>query len=159
MKIKRSASTDKIEIQMTPMIDIVFQLLTFFVFSLKITSTEGDFGIKMPLGISQGIADPNFAPPLKVRMIANPNGELAGMQLNEKPIASFDALRLEIITFIGDERGPGSLQETVEAELDCDAELNYEHVIDAMTAISGYVDENRNVVRLIEKIKFAPPKP
>ena len=158
MKIKRPVNTDKIEIQMTPMIDIVFQLLTFFVFSLKITTVEGDFGIKMPLGVSQGVADPSLLPPIKVRMVANPDGKLAGMQLNERSISSFDALRLEIIGIIGDQRGPGSIQESVEVELDCDSNLNYEHVIDAISAVSGYVDDNKNIVRLVEKIKFAPPK-
>ena len=158
MKIKRPANTDKVEIQMTPMIDIVFQLLTFFVFSLKITSTEGDFGIKMPLGVSQGVADPSLLPPIKVRMVANSDGQLASMQLNDRPLSSFDALRLEIIGIIGDQSGPGSIRETIEVELECDSNLNYEHVIDAITAVSGYVDDNNNIVRLVEKIKFAPPR-
>ena len=44
-------------------------------------------------------------------------------------------------------------------ELDCDYELHYEHVIAAVTAVSGYVDPNDTVVKLVEKIKFAPPRP
>src|SRR5487761_1493147 len=38
MKIRKSAASgnDKVEMQMTPMIDIVFQLLAFFVMSFKI---------------------------------------------------------------------------------------------------------------------------
>jgi biopolymer transport protein ExbD len=157
MKIKRAASSDKVEIQMTPMIDIVFQLLTFFVFSLKIVSTEGDFGIKMPLGVSAGMADPSLLPPIKIRMVSNPDGGLAGILINDRPITSFDALRLEIIGIVGDQRGPGSIQETAEVELDCDANLNYEHVINAITSVSGYLDDNKNIVKLVEKIKFAPP--
>lgn len=156
MKIKRSSGGDKVELQMTPMIDIVFQLLTFFVFSLKITSTEGDFAIKMPLGVSTGVADSSLLPPIKVRMLASANGDLAGLQLNDRPMPSFDALRLEIIGLIGDQRGPGSIQETAEVELDCDANLNYEHVINAITSVSGYMDDHRNMIKLIEKIKFSP---
>lgn len=34
---------------MTPMIDIVFQLLVFFIMTFKIVSQEGDFHIKMPV--------------------------------------------------------------------------------------------------------------
>ena len=158
MKRKRVASGDKVDIQMTPMIDIVFQLLTFFVFSLKITAMEGDFGIKMPLGITQGAADPSLLPPIKIRMVSNPDGDLAGIQLNDRPISSFDALRLEIIGIVGDQRGPGSIQETAEVELDCDSNLNYEHVINAITSVSGYLDDNKNIVKLVEKIKFAPPR-
>ena len=39
---------EKIELQMTPMIDIVFQLLVFFIMTFKIVSMEGDFNIRMP---------------------------------------------------------------------------------------------------------------
>ena len=46
--IKRGED-QKISIDMTPMIDIVFQLLSFFIFTLKISAQEGDFMIKMPL--------------------------------------------------------------------------------------------------------------
>ena len=40
---------EKIELQMTPMIDIVFQLLVFFIMTFKIVAQEGDFNVKMPL--------------------------------------------------------------------------------------------------------------
>ena len=51
MKVRHSSSTgkDKIELQMTPMIDIVFQLLVFFIMTFKIVAQEGDFNIKMPV--------------------------------------------------------------------------------------------------------------
>ena len=39
-KFKRPPLNDKIAIDMTPMIDIVFQLLTFFIMSLKISTAE-----------------------------------------------------------------------------------------------------------------------
>lgn len=156
MKIKRKTD-EKIELNMTSMIDIVFQLLTFFVFTLKIVSAEGDFSIKMPLGTSAG-GPSDMLPPIKVRMLANPDGMLAGIRLNDRPIISFDALRLEILGIIGDDRGPGSIQETAEVELDCDPILNYEHVINAITAVSGYMDDNKNLIKLVEKIKFAPPR-
>ena len=50
MKPRRGPSGPaKVEQNMTPMIDIVFQLLTFFIMTLKIATQEGDFNIKMPL--------------------------------------------------------------------------------------------------------------
>ena len=158
MQIKRTSGGDKIELQMTPMIDIVFQLLAFFIFTLKIVSSEGDFGIKMPLGVAEGAIDPTLLPPIKVRMLANPEGQLSGLQLNDRPITSLASLQSELVSIIGDQRGPGSIQESAEVELDCDYQLNYEHVIDAITAVSGYVDANGNVVKLVEKIKFTPPR-
>ena len=54
MKIRKSAvssGADKVDINMTPMIDVVFQLLSFFVMSFKIVAQEGDFNIKMPIGV------------------------------------------------------------------------------------------------------------
>jgi len=156
MKFKKSAEP-KLELNMTPMIDIVFQLLTFFVFSLKIVSNEGDFGIKMPLGVSQGVAE-NLLPPIKVRMLSNSDGKLAGIRMNDRAISSFDALRLEVIGIVGNDSGPGSVRNEAEVELDCDPNLNYEHVIEAISSVSGYVDNNKNIIKLIEKIKFAPPR-
>lgn len=158
MRLQKRTGSDKIELLMTPMIDIVFQLLAFFIFTLKIVSTEGDFGIKMPLGILQSVADPNMLPPIKVRIMSSFNGDLAGVQLNERPVESMNDLQNQIIGIIGDQRGPGSIQESAEVELDCDYNLNYEHVIDAITAVSGYKDKSGNVIKLVEKIKFAPPK-
>ncbi len=51
MKIRHITTSDDrtIRLQMTPMIDIVFQLLVFFIMTFKIVSQEGDFHIKMPV--------------------------------------------------------------------------------------------------------------
>ena len=52
MARRTSQLSDKIDINMTPMIDVVFQLMSFFMCSLKIVAPEGDFDIRMPLGRS-----------------------------------------------------------------------------------------------------------
>ena len=161
MKVRhnKGGGDDKIELQMTPMIDIVFQLLVFFIMTFKIVSQEGDFNIKMPLAApAAGAPDDLQLPPMKIRLRAGGGGMLAGMSLNEKGVGTMEALRLEIIGVVGDDRGPGSIQETAEVELDCDYGLRYEHVIQAITAVSGYIDDTGNVVKLVEKIKFAPPR-
>ena len=151
---------DKVEVQMTPMIDIVFQLLVFFIMTFKIVSQEGDFNIKMPLNAPSTGLPEDLLPPMKVRLIASSSGELAQIKLNDDSFnVSFDRLHDFIIGLIGDERGPGSIQETAEIELDCDYNLKYEYVIQAVTAVSGYVDADGNIVKLIEKIKFSPPRP
>ena len=50
MKIRRSTSSgqDTIELQMTPMIDIVFQLLIFFLLSAKFIALEGQLSSYLP---------------------------------------------------------------------------------------------------------------
>lgn len=161
MKVRhnKGGGDDKIELQMTPMIDIVFQLLVFFIMTFKIVSQEGDFNIKMPLAApAAGAPDDLQLPPMKVRLRSDSSGLLAGMSLNDQSVESMDSLRMQIIGVVGDDRGPGSIQETAEVELDCDYGLRYEHVIQAITAVSGYKDDTGNVVKLVEKIKFAPPR-
>ncbi len=150
-----SAGDDKIDLQMTPMIDIVFQLLIFFIMTFKIVAQEGDFSIKMPQAPSSGAPDPRLLPPIQVRLSADPNGNLASIAVGQRSLGTnFAALRQEIMGIIGSERGPGSIAENSEVELDCDYNLHYQYVIQAITNVSGYVDKGE-VIPMIEKIKFA----
>jgi biopolymer transport protein ExbD len=160
MKIRHSTSSspDKVEMQMTPMIDVVFQLLTFFIFSFKIATVEGDFHIKMPLAAAQQSATPPpTLPPIQVRLTAGPNGELTGIRMGQQQLPDFEALHLQIRSLLPASPIPGA-SDGAEVELDCDYNLKYENVIQAITSVSGYVGDE-GVVRLVEKIKFAPPRP
>ena len=101
---------DRVELQMTPMIDIVFQLLVFFIMSFKIAAQEGDFNVKMPLAApSAGTPDDSLLPPLKLRLLADENGQLRadGIQLNDRVFADFSGLRGYIRSLVGDDAGPG----------------------------------------------------
>jgi biopolymer transport protein ExbD len=159
VKFKRSGLADKIPIDMTPMIDIVFQLLAFFCMTLKIAALEGDFSIKMPLAAkAAGIPDPNQLPPMKIRMRADSTGRLAELVLNDRAFNGPDRwrqLHQQIASLVGE----GSLAASAEVELDCDFHLKYEHVIEAITAVSGTMGPDGQIIKLVEKIKFAPPRP
>ena len=156
MKIRNFRKVhDKIELQMTPMIDIVFQLLIFFIMTFKIVTQEGDFNIKMPLSNpQQGQVEPDL-PPLKVRLLADATGGLDGIYLHDQPLASFKDLHEEILGLVG---GDATLAEDAEVEFKCAFDLNYEYVTQAITASSGYVDRDGNIIKLVEKIRFAPPE-
>ena len=144
---------------MTPMVDIVFQLLIFFLMTFKIVSAEGDFNVKMPLAApSEGKPDELQLPPLKVRLTAEPGGRIAGIFLNQAPMKDFRQLRQQIAGIVGDDTGPGSVADTQDVELDCDYNLDFRYVIDAITAVSGEVTPDGEIVKLFEKIKFAPPR-
>lgn len=158
MKIRKNAGqVDKVEQQMTPMIDIVFQLLTFFLLSFKIVSPEGDFNIKMPVA-SQATPDIDDSLPIKVTLKADDSGELAGITMNDRNLGTdFQQLRLQVISIVGGDSGPGSAAENTECELDCDYNLRYDNVMKAIDAVSGY-REGGHIVKLIQKIRFAPPK-
>jgi hypothetical protein len=192
MAKRESKLASKIPIDMTPMIDVVFQLLTFFMLTLKTVVVEGDFNIRMPLGASAAPADDVPIPPLVLKMTATPEGRLAGVQMGGKSIAGQDLLgelggadamleaaggdkagldrakkakeqaakrltatiQAQIVQSFGNDL---SRAELTELELDCDPGLKYDHVVSAITAASGIV-QGTEVVPLIQKIKFAPPR-
>ncbi|RLS77608.1 MAG: biopolymer transporter ExbD [Planctomycetota bacterium] len=89
---KREPLSDKIAIDMTPMIDVVFQLITFFMLTLKTVITEGDFDIRMPLGASAGAAPEDAPTVLRLVMKADGEGRLAKINMNGNPIVGDDLL-------------------------------------------------------------------
>ena len=159
MKIRKitDRSEDKIELQMTPMIDIVFQLLVFFIMTFKIVTQEGDFNIKMPLAAASGAELDPTALDMKLRLTANAAGDLTGIRLNESTFSQFDELHRHIISLVGGDQ-PDSFRESAEIEIDADYQLRYEYVIEAITAVTGYRTPENEIVKLIEKIRFSPPK-
>ncbi len=161
--LKVEAETPKLS--MTPMIDIVFNLLAFFIITFRIPAVEGDFNIKMPVNAqsSQSVSMDEMTP-VEIRLTAGPGGELSGIVFGSKALGTdMRALRAEIFSFlhldatgtISQGNGNGADQEV---ELNCDPELRYRYVIDAITAVTGYVNEDNQIVKLIEKVKFTPPK-
>ena len=158
MARKKSQLSDKIDINMTPMIDVVFQLMSFFMCSLKIVAPEGDFDIRMPLGRSAtAVVDDQQVPPIRVKLSADADGTLAGIAMNGNPVADFDDLQKKVVSLVGRGRGPDSLADKTEVEFDCDYGLKYSNVVRAITAVSGTVQDGQ-IVELIKKIKFTPPK-
>ena len=162
MKIRHTGREEKIQLQMTPMIDIVFQLLVFFIMTFKIILPEGDFNILMPLAPSPiGLPDDEPLPPMTIVLKADRTGRLVDIRINDRSIGTnFQALRNHVITIIGDPRGPDSRAKSAEVEIDFDNHLRYEYLIEAFTAISGMIDpeDPKKIIKLIEKINLAPPK-
>jgi biopolymer transport protein ExbD len=156
----RAPEHEKIELQMTPMIDIVFLLLVFFVMTFKIVTPEGDFNVKMPLNTpTETISDPDeIVDPIQVRLVADNQGNLRNILFGERSLGtSFQALRREVLAVVSETAGEEA-RENLEVELDSDYNLRYAYTIEAMTAISGYINEQGRVVKLIDKVKFAPPE-
>ncbi len=153
----REPLPDKIAIDMTPMIDCVFQLITFFMLTIKTVIPEGDFDIRMPLGASAGAAPEDPPVIVRVKMTAGPTGELANITMNGSGVGDFEALRQKIIGIVGVNTGPGGAENT-EVELDCDYRLTYINVVKAITAVSGMPQADGTIVELVKKIKFTPPK-
>ena len=159
MKVRRSGSElyEKVDIQMTPMIDIVFLLLVFFLFNFKIVVQEGDFNIRMPVAGPANSTMLDTQLPVKIRLAADAEGNLTGIQMADRKLPNFEALHEQIMSMVGGDAGPDAA-ENMEAELDCDYQLKYRYVIGAVTAVSGYVTPDGHIVKLIQKIKLSPPK-
>lgn len=160
MKLSKSTGPSKVEIPMAPMIDIVFQLLVFFMLNLKIVAPEGDFNINMPIGMAPAAAEPTL-PDLKVGLRANADGSLAQLTFGGRNLgnddAAFNRLNSEILKVIVKPGNP--LTKDVEVEIDADFNLKYEYTIRAVSKCTGRLDpQTKRVVRYIEKIKFKPSK-
>jgi biopolymer transport protein ExbD len=159
MKIRRNSNADeKVELQMTSMIDVVFLLLIFFVLTFKISIQEGDFAVRMPLQGEGGTPEDQTQIPLKLRLRADGNGRISEIVLNESLSfgQDFNSLNKYVVEFVGGTDGPKG-DESPEVEIDLDYNLRYEHVIEAITAVTGQ-KQGDDIFRLIDKIKFAPPR-
>src|SRR2546422_8483212 len=106
MKFHKTRSTtgeSKVEIQMTPMLDMIFQLLIFFILTFKPVIDEGQFGVNMsslpggsvamPINVP-GVCDENepmpdiqFNPPFRICLVAAPDGSIpaGGIIMREQP--------------------------------------------------------------------------
>ena len=160
MKLETEEIED-IEVNMTAMIDIVFQLLVFFIMTFKVVAQEGDFNIKMPMasGPSTDILD---EPPelIRVSLRSGPEGVINSIQVDDEvetltfgpdPNLYFD-LTDYIEQKLAGEGDPESASET-EVEFDIDYGLKYGYTVRAIEAVSGKVTGGK-VKKLIEKIKF-----
>ena len=159
MKLRHKGCDDKIELSMTPMIDIVFLLNIFFLFTFKIVLPEGDFNVQMPSAAAARAAQPSELPPLRLVMKAAPTGQLADLQLAGRSFGNgrdaFAQLQNYIRTQVVAEGGAATDEQ--EVEIDADYDLNYDYVMRAITAVTGYV-ENGQRHKLLDRIKFTPPK-
>jgi len=159
MKIRRKSDETKVETQMSAMIDIVFQLLIFFMLTLKIVAEEGDFDINMPVGAVSPSATPEVKVEYKVRLLADAEGRLRDIQVGENSMgndapACFQRLNNNVRSWA---LSGGTYSDDLEVEIDADYQLHYEYVIKAISACTGYVEGDRKV-KFLEKIKFAPPR-
>src|SRR5204862_178295 len=108
MNLRKRADSRGVQIDMTPMIDVVFQLLAFFLMTFKVAAVEGDFNVKMPLA---GIKTSTFdvpTPAMYVRLTAAPGGELSGIAVNGRPVENFSELQARVVTLVASERGPSA---------------------------------------------------
>jgi len=147
---------EKVAVNMTPMIDDVFQLMIFFMLTFNIIAPEGDFDVRMPLSKSSAEPlDDLQLPPIQVRLVSDAEGMLTGILMNGEPVKDFDELRQRVASFVDIALESGASLEDVELEIDSDYQLDYINVVDAITAVSGRI-ENGQLIEMVKKISFVP---
>jgi biopolymer transport protein ExbD len=82
MRIRRKrGSTNKAEVDMTPMIDMTFQLIAFFMVALNFSESEFDQRINLPASELAKPPDVPYVEPLTIQMTANQQVLFAGDEL------------------------------------------------------------------------------
>ena len=124
---------EEIQLNMTAMIDIVFQLLIFFIMTFKVVAQEADFNIKMPMA-SGPATDILEEPPelIRVSLRSGPEGVINSIQVDDEvEILTFGPdpnLYFDLTDYIeqklAGEGDPESASET-EVEFDIDYGLKY----------------------------------
>ncbi|NNJ27283.1 ExbD/TolR family protein [Alienimonas chondri] len=158
MKFRGGSKVEKIAPQMAPMIDVVFQLLIFFMLTLKIVSPEGEFGINMPLSGSTSTDDQPLIPEMEVRVIASPNGELGMLQLNGRNLGNDEQAFLDLTAAVRQIAGDpteDTASDDLSVKIDPDYDLNYRWFIKTVGAVSGDKLPDGTTVPLVGNIKFA----
>ena len=153
---------EEIKLNMTAMIDIVFQLLVFFILTFKVVAMEGDFNVKMPLATENADSlDQELPDLITVRLLAGENGRIASIIVDDNETLS-EATMYQDLTKIVEERlaGEGNPEDAAETEVEFDIAYNlkYSYTVKAIEAVSGRVQQNGTVKKLIQKVKFKDSK-
>ncbi|MEZ6057523.1 MAG: biopolymer transporter ExbD [Planctomycetaceae bacterium] len=154
MQIRNKLASGKIEMQMSAMIDIVFQLLIFFMLTLKIIPEEGDFTMNMPLCVCHFAPDVDYT----VRLVADADGNLQQIMVGDQSLgndeAAFSRLNSEVKNYA---KSGGQFNDDIAVTLDVDYELNYKYIIKAVANCTSSREGDRTV-KFLESVKFAPPR-
>ena len=155
---------EEIKLNMTSMIDIVFQLLVFFIMTFKVVVQEGDYNVKMPLA-TVNENDTMEDPPQLIRVLlqAGEGGVISRIEV-------YDETEVKTLTSTGVRDLFGNLNSLIESkvaggdnpeegadtevEFDIDYDLEYGYTVRAIEAVSGKDLGDGKVKKLIENIKF-----
>ena len=155
---------EDVELNMTSMIDIVFQLLVFFIMTFKVVAMEGDYNIRMPLA---AVAESNMEddPPEIIHVIlkAGADGGVGSIDVDDEVQvqtlagANVEELYAQLNAYIDSKVSGGNDPESgveTQVEFDIDTDLKYGYTVKAIEAVSGRVNADGSIKKLIENIKL-----
>ncbi len=156
-------SDQEVKGDMTPMIDMVFQLLIFFILTLNIVDPEGDFYLRLPKpGSAQASENDVVTTPLRITLVSDSDGNLSKVFVGDKSCKMKTAtdpdeteVRSRIRAAMGDSTGA---PEDFEIELGWGGpgrdSLRYRYVLKMVGICTGERQPDGTVKTLVEKIKF-----
>lgn len=115
MKVSRHAHGGDVGFNMTPMIDVVFQLIIFFLLSGHLVKQEAQMSLPLPSAISGEKQRVDTAPRLTINILANGDLVMAGRPVAPNELT--DRMRQRFA-----ETGPD-----LEVVIRCHRESTYEH--------------------------------
>ena len=136
---------EDIQIPVTPMLDMAFQLLTFFILTYRPAPAEGQFSMNLlpaqpatviskeaPKDETTSDALPTELRTLQTVLRAGGNGEIGAITLLDNPIADLEALRNELQSLVND-----PLLQFEQALIKVDPELKYSELIKVVDIYSS----------------------
>ena len=162
MRIRNTnKSGHEIKLDMTAMIDIVFQLLAYFIMTFKVTSMEGDFSVNMPLNVeAKSSMTETLDKTIVVHLRRSADGSIGPIDIDfgsdRKSFSDefrFQRLRDYVKSLVLQSGDPAS-SSSYEVEFDIDRDLAYDFTIRAVESVSGESQGGGRVLPLIEKIRF-----
>jgi biopolymer transport protein ExbD len=159
---RQNGNDQGVFVNMTAMIDIVFQLLAFFIMTFKVVAKEGDFNIRMPLASNRPIEEQieKVTTLVTVQLKSGAEGQIAAIDVDNGIDADhfaesdmYSKLTQFIEKTMTGEGDPSSATET-EVEFEIDYVLKYQYTVRAIEAVSGKVQADGTIKTLVEKIKF-----
>jgi len=127
---KAKNTPNKIDLQMTPMIDVVFQLLIFFILTLQLPKTEGMIETMLPTAPGPEVNGPELASPFSdiiLTLTRQPNGAVA-RTLNAMPVRSDRQLESHLAK-MKDVYSDGRIV------IACDGAVPYGHLVRTMSVV------------------------
>jgi biopolymer transport protein ExbD len=140
----KSRIQGEVEIQITPMLDMAFQLLTFFIMTFKATPTEGQFAMNLlpaqpatrmdaPVSAEAASSDvPAGLRTLPTTLRAGSGGALGVVTLGEVEVKGMDQLKKELKDILSDPTLPFD-----QALIKVDPRLRYSELMQVIDVFSS----------------------
>jgi biopolymer transport protein ExbD len=120
---KGKAKLDEVKLELTPMIDVTFLLLIFFMVSMKFKVLEGKLQTELPKDVGVNAGEAILMEKMEIGIFNDPSREQGiRVTLNSRPMPNMATFRSQLKTYV-------ELDPEQKATLYPDAAVNYEQVV------------------------------